>query len=77
MSELFSASPLASKACRRPQAQSGNCFAPAVRTVEEKDVSKEHSLIWNGMAENTLVGLPFQESKEQLGAVEAAATHGQ
>lgn len=29
------------------------------------------------MAENTLVGLPFQESKEQLGAVTAAATHGQ
>lgn len=49
----------------------------AVRAVEERDLSQEHSHIWNGMAESTLVGLPFQESKEQLGAVTAAAAHGQ
>lgn len=47
----------------------------AVKTVEGKHLSKEHSRVWNGMAENTLVGLPCQESKEQLGAV--TATHGQ
>lgn len=69
--------PLASEASRSPQAQTSNHAASAVRTVKEKDLSREHSLVWNGMAENTLIGLPFQESEEQLRAATAAATHGQ